>query len=400
MHIVHITETLDPSSGGPIVIAIGLASAQASLGHRVSVIAHSYDSCDSHEPNGLLLDVPGGSLIDVVAIPSGGWREKLFASNTRSTIRRSIEEADIVHIHGIWSSIAYWSARIASILSVPYVIVPHGMLDPWSLNQKRLRKKLALRLFQRDILNGAIFLHLGNSEERSLLEPLGLLVQTELIPNGVFPQSIHPLPLPKVFREKHPKLGEAPYILFLGRLHYKKGLDFLIEAFTIFSKRDHVSHLVVAGPNGGESKYLASYIATHGLQDRVHVVGPLFGLQKFEAFSGASCFCLPSRQEGFSMAITEALCCGLPVVISKACHYNIVADVGAGIICDLDSEHIAAGLLKVMSCSKLQDEMGTAAKDFIGVAYTWHNIAKNVIRLYSRRGIVRDSAPRKSIAKS
>src|SRR5262249_20284038 len=155
----------------------------------------------------------------------------------------------------------------------------------------------------RRMLNRARSLHLGNDDERRLTEPLGLHPKSFIIPNGIFLSEFDPLPSPGTFCEAHPELRGDPFILFLSRLHHKKGLDILADAFAIVAVKMPKVRLVVAGADDGAKHSFEQRIKALGLTRRVHLVGPLYGRQKLAALVDASSFCLPSRQEGFSIAI-------------------------------------------------------------------------------------------------
>src|SRR5439155_13066932 len=155
----------------------------------------------------------------------------------------------VVHLHGIWDPLLFATARAARAVNRPYLVAPHGMLDPWSLRQKRWKKRLALALGWRAMLDRAAALHLLNADEKALIAELGIQAPGVVIPNGVNPDEFDPPPPPDLFRRRLLALGDRPYVLFLGRLHYKKGLDYLADAFRILAARAADAPLVVAGPD-------------------------------------------------------------------------------------------------------------------------------------------------------
>ena len=250
------------------------------------------------------------------------------------------------------------AASVAAAAGVPYCVLPHGMLDPWSLLQKRLKKALSMRLFQRRMLDRAAFIHALNADERRFIDDLRIRAPLVVIGNGISPEEIERWRVPGRFRPRIPEIGDRPFVLFLSRLHAKKGLDVLARAFEILSALLPDVHLVVAGPNDGYESQFRQAILNAGLEDRVHVTGPHYGASKFEALADASCFCLPSRQEGFSVAITEALACGVPVAISEGCHFPEVAKVGAGRVLPLDPGAFAAAIDAILADRRLLPAWG------------------------------------------
>ena len=332
MRILHLISSLDPACGGPPVVAASLASAQAKLGHHV--VLTTIDQPERRDLIGrrLLGRVPGFSSLDVQWLKPK-WRkpiklvENFLSLAATKPLADLIGQADMVHLHSVWDVLIYAAARECRRLDRPYCVVLHGMLDPWCLQQKAWKKKLALVLGFRKMLDRAAFLHVLNEDEGRLIEPLKLAAPNAIIPNGIFSEEFDTLPARGHFYAKYPQLNGRPFVLFLSRLHYKKGLDYLADAFKIAASECPDVQLVVAGPDGGAKEPFEQRIAQFGLQDRVHVVGPIYGPDKFAALVDCACFCLPSRQEGFSMAIVEALACRVPVVITEPCHFP---EVGSG----------------------------------------------------------------------
>jgi glycosyltransferase involved in cell wall biosynthesis len=364
MKIAHVIRSLDPLGGGPPIVVVRLAAELARQGHDVRII--SEPAPDARERIAAMI----GSL-------PGAQKVQYESSGNHAAMKN----AGIIHLHGVWDSILNSAAAEAYRRSIPYVIAPHGMLDPWSLSQKSWKKKLALLLGYRSMLNRCAFLHLLNSDEQQLIAPLKLTCDTRVIPNGIAPEEFSDLPPMGTFRAAHPELGSAPFILFLSRLHFKKGLDILAAAFAKLARGNSDIHLVIAGKDEGAELAFRNDINAAGLKDRVHLVGPIFGKDKLAALVDAACFCLPSRQEGFSIAILEAMACGLPVVISKACHFPEVAEANAGEVVDLNADDFAAALQRVLSNPA---QMGEAGRRLVFERFTWPNIAGLLSEAYQR----------------
>lgn len=383
MKILHVVVGLDPALGGPPAVALRLASAQARLGHDVSLAAH--DAPQRREQiDKSMQAVPGIDGVKVLALDpavSAGW---FISKPARQQLQRAIDAADVVHLHGLWEPLIRTAAVDAHARGRPYVLTPHGMLDPWSLRQRRMKKRLAMALVFRRVLNRAACLHLLNDDESRLLAPLGLRAPTTVIPNGIFIEEIDPLPAAGEFRRTHPALGADPFVLFLSRLHHKKGLDILAAAFTMLAPERPDLRLVIAGPDEGALEDFEQRVRSAGLEQRVHVVGPIYGRDKYAAMVDAACFCLPSRQEGFSMAITEALACRLPAVISENCHFPEVAEHRAGVVTSLDASRIAGGLREVLSDPRRGNTMGEAGRRLVLERFTWPAIAQRAVAAYER----------------
>jgi glycosyltransferase involved in cell wall biosynthesis len=333
--------------------------------------------------NALLAGVPRAELLRFHWVaPPAPWARRI-GLGLGAALDEATAAADIVHGHGVWDALIRAACRSAQRRGVTYVITPHGMLDPWSLSQRALKKRLAMAFGYRRLLDRAAFLHALNRDEADLMVPLGLRAPVEVIPNGVFIEEIEPLPPAGSFRARHPQLGDAPYVLFLARLHYKKGLDYLADAFRLLASRDGQVRLVVAGPDGGAGDDFRRRVASmgEGVGGRVHVVGPLYGPDKYAAMADAACFCLPSRQEGFSIATLEALACGVPAVVSDACHFPEVEQAGAGRVVPLEPEAIASAIAEVIAAGPAMQER---ARSLVRSHYLWGNIAVATLDRYTR----------------
>ena len=381
MRIVHVVGTLDPAAGGPPQVCLRLGAAQAALGHDVHVVYFSTTAAHARI-EAEVGRVPNHERIRLHPVVDPGARERLLAPRARRVLDDLIADADFVHIHGIWGTLLITAARAARRRGVPHCFQPHGMLDPWSLSQKRLKKRIALRLGYRAALAGASFIQTLNVDEQRLMAPLRLGVRTVVVPNGIYVEEIEPMPAPGTFRAAHPRLADRPFVLFLSRLHYKKGLDILADAFALLGRQHQEVSLVVAGPDDGARQDFETRVAKSGLRDRVHLVGPLYGRDKLAALTDATCFCLPSRQEGFSVAVVEAMACGVPVVISEACHFPEVAQAGAGLIVPLSAARFSAALAALLDDPRLARSMGAAGATLVRERYRWETIGRQSVTHY------------------
>jgi glycosyltransferase involved in cell wall biosynthesis len=355
-----VVRSLDAATGGTAAVCARLASAQAESGIDVRVVTAAESRGDRDEaalPVSRILAASKGGLAHVRA-------------------------SDCVHIHGVWDLVLFRAALAAGRAGVPYIVSPHGMLDPWSLRQKRLKKRLALALGYRRMLDGAAALHMLNDDEGRLAGPLRLRCPIAVVPNGLDLREADSAATAQEFRDSVPDLGLDPYVIFLGRLHHKKGLDLLIEAFRTAASRIAGPRLVIAGPDEGVRADAERRVRRYGLADRTHFIGPLFGRMKWAALRGATCFCLPSRQEGFSVAVLEAMACRLPVVISPECHFPEVGAAGAGIVAPLDAQTIGDSLLSLFRNPEASVRMGTIARSLVENRFTWERIVGEMSRVY------------------
>jgi glycosyltransferase involved in cell wall biosynthesis len=288
---------------------------------------------------------------------------------------RRIGGASIVHLHGVWDPLLLLAAVQARRHRVPYFVLVNGMLDSWCLAQNALKKRVALSTLHGLLLRRAAAIHVNSEEERSRLRDLGLSVRTVVVANGVF------VPTWLAARAPEPD-RRSPVLLFLGRLHPKKGVDILIDAFAKLAWEHPSLQLVVAGPDEGVVRPAMEAVRKAQLGDRVAFPGPVFGEEKWRLLGRATCFCLPSRQEGFSMAVLEAMACGLPVVISDACHFQQVAAAGAGFVVPGEASHVAAALRRLLDNAALCRQMAANGQRLVTEQYTWSAVAGRLLEAY------------------
>jgi glycosyltransferase involved in cell wall biosynthesis len=379
--VLHVLQSMDPAGGGPPMIAASIAAAQAEQGCEMAMIAYQFPDAEERCRRAVGA-IPNSDKVRMLHFATPDKIEKVTARQARAKLESIIADFDILHLHGVWDRAIFAAADVASRAKKPYVVMLHGMLDPWSLSQKKLKKKVALALGYRAMLNRAAFLHCGNADEVRLIQNLNLAAPLRVVPNGIFLQEVDPLPPKGTFRALHPEFADKKLILFLSRLHFKKGLDFLADAFAVVAKEFPDARLVVAGPDDGAKTDFETRIAALNLASKVHLVGPIYAAQKLAADVDCDCFCLPSRQEGFSLAVIEALACARPVVISEHCHFPEVKEASAGIVTTLDVSEIAAGLATVLRDPAAAEAMGQKGRELILSHYTWPKIAEELIRYY------------------
>ena len=381
MRIVHLAPSLNPAQGGPPAAAMGMATAQARMGHGVSIVSTFEPGIEamieerySSFPN--FKDVP------IRLVPHGSRLSRVRGTEAQRELREAFAGAEFVHLHSVWEPIVRSAARAAGALRLPFAITPHGMLTTWALGRKSMKKRIALALGYQRMLENAKFIHMIGQAELDATRAQGFRARLEMVPLGIRADEFEPLPPAGSFRNSHPRIKGRPYVVFLSRLHPGKGLDLLAKAFASIAPRHRDLMLVVIGPDYGAQHELERIIADAGLTERVVLTGPLYGREKVAALCDAQLFCMPSEHEACSVAILESLICGVPVVISPQCDRPEVEQVGAGQIVAREVEPIARAIESIIIDPSLRQSMSRAARDLALSRFTWDRVTSEIVGLY------------------
>lgn len=304
-------------------------------------------------------------------------------------MREHLQSFDVLHVHSLWRLVPTLAADASRQIGRPYLIAPHTAMSPWALSQKRTKKTLARWLIWNRIWHGAAGFHaLNDLEAAEIRDCLGAKAPPVfVVPNGVslteFPgpsATTVPAALRSVLSAPD---GGAPFVLFLARLHTMKGPDLLLEAFAQLAAAHPRLQLVYAGPDFGMLAQLRARVAVHALAGRVHFVGLVSGAERHWLLNNAVCVCQPSRDEGFSLSILEALACARPVVISDRCKFPQVATTGAGIVVPLSTAQLGAALDAYVSDPVRRARDGRRARTLIEHSYDLETIARLTEQMYA-----------------
>jgi poly(glycerol-phosphate) alpha-glucosyltransferase len=251
------------------------------------------------------------------------------------------------------------------------------MLDTWAIGNSSWKKRLALAAFERAHLEGANVIHALSDSEAVAIRALGLRNPIAVIPNGVDMRQSARRPKPDFLAN-----DERRVLLFLGRVHPKKGLNALVEAWArVITERPVLGQewrLVVAGwDDGRHLPSLERLVSRLGLERDVHFVGPVFGDTKFKTLDSAHAFILPSRSEGLPMAVLEAWACGLPVFMTANCNLPEGFDAGAAFHIGIEPPEIADSLMKVLPERDLLASAGRAGRELAQSNFSWTQVAES-----------------------
>jgi glycosyltransferase involved in cell wall biosynthesis len=296
------------------------------------------------------------------------------------------QHPEVVHQHGVWTLGSLETTRFCRSARVPLVVSVHGMIEPWALEHSKWKKRAAWLGYQSANLQNAGCILVNSNTEAGYVRSCKITTPIAVIPNGV---------------DRLVGSGEAPawqtalgperrVLLFLGRIHPKKGVFELVRAWAQFVNdypdRARNWSLVVTGwDDGGHDAKLRALAQELDLRaPTFHMTGPLFGVARDAALSNADGFILPSYSEGMPMAALEALAVGMPLLLTDACNLPKVAEAGAGLRIGTTSEEICDGMLRLAALTREQHaDMAQRAKELAQRIFSWPNAARDTARVYA-----------------
>ena len=295
--------------------------------------------------------------------------------------RDSIRDADGIHIHGLWEQSTRAATQAARALRKPYVLSAHGMLETWALKNKRIKKTIYAALTERKNINGAACLHALTHAEAEDYRRFGSRCPIAIIPNGV---AIAQNANSELFLRKYPSLREKRVVLFLGRIHFKKGLDILIQAWATVARKWPEAHLVIAGPDFDETRAcIEKLVSAHGLDRSVLFTDMLHEQMKWSALAAAQCFVLPSYSEGLSVSTLEAMGTGLPVIVTEQCNLPDVTRFETGWVIQPNADQLASSLSEFLQNSQTTNSaIGDRGRQLVRARYTWPTVAAKMSEVY------------------
>jgi glycosyltransferase involved in cell wall biosynthesis len=290
---------------------------------------------------------------------------------------------DIVHTQGLWTYLSVAAVRWSNTGrgKRPYVISPQGMLDTWALQNSRWKKRVVSLLFERRHLAQAACLHALNEAEVAAIRNFGLKNPICVIPNGV----VIPPPIDELPEAPWPiELDGRKVLLYLGRLHPKKGLPAFLRAWQAAIPKHNRWALMIAGwDQGGHRAELEQLVAQLAIGDSVHFLGPLFGAPRDAAYRLADAFVLPSLSEGQPLAVLEAWSHALPVVMTSECNLLEGFEVGAAIRLAPTVESGTEALQRLFGLSETAlQEMGLNGRELVKRKFLWPQIASQMHQVY------------------
>jgi glycosyltransferase involved in cell wall biosynthesis len=292
-------------------------------------------------------------------------------------------QLDLFHHHSLWMLPNHYASVVGRRHNKPSLFTIHGALEPWALSHSYWKKQLIGRWFQFRDLREATCLHVNSRKELEQLRKLGFRQPIAMIPNGINPSEFLNLKKNQELSSAYPRLQGKRLVLFMARLHQKKGIEHLLQAWSRITAEFADWHLVLAGPDDGFELAARKLVGQLSIGDSVSLVGQLQGNMRLAALAEAHVFTQPSHSEGFSMSILEAMASGLPVLLTPGCNFPEVATAGAGIEVASDVEGTEMGLRAILGKSDEERQtMGAQGKMLIEKHFTWDRVAEQTEKLY------------------
>ena len=391
---VHYLPGVRLEAGGVARAVLDFCRVFASLGHKVTLATSDATDVPKEwrEPGAARPGLPRVAMVD----PPRGPLQRLPRS-TLEAMAGLLRDADVLHVHELWSLSSLQVAGVARRAGVPYVVSIHGMLDDWSMAQKRLKKRLYLALAGNRLLAGAARVH---CTARAELDQVRRWLPRE---NGVVLPLVMDfadyaaLPGPDMARAKFPSIqGEGWKLLFLSRVHPKKGVEVLIRAAAELRRRGRSCQVLIAGP--GEAAYVASLEALareNGIGDATHFPGMVRGAEKLSLYEAADVFVLPTSQENFGLVLVEALACGAPVVTTRGVDIWQELQAAGAEIADAQPAAVADAIERIMANDPAS--RGQRGRDWVLENLDPSRVAGEYAEMY--RGVRPKEAPASKLAR-
>lgn len=360
MKVLTFVSSLDLNSGGPSRSVPLLVKGLAELGVDIALMTIRSENMNIHALEGTTAKL------------------KLFEpSFSRKEIRQYLiaEGFDLIQIQSMWELSYHKVMAEARKLGIPYIVTPRGMLEPWSMSHKKWKKKLGWWLYQRnDVQKSACVFSTAKMEAEHVSE-LGITTCKAVIPNGIETDA---------YPCKSSVDGVRKQVLFLSRIHVKKGIEILFEAWKRVASAFPDWQLQVIG--NGDTEYIHTLemkVERLGLKDSIRILPPVFGNDKTRIYQESALFCLPSFSENFGLVIAEAMSCGTPVITTTNCPWDILNETNTGWCIDLSVDNLERAFREALSMSPAElYDMGQRASKLIFDNFDYRSVTRKTLRLY------------------
>lgn len=381
MRILHVIPSIAARDGGSSKAVIEMCHALNRRGHDAQIYTTNVDGAGR-------LDVQPSRAVEVhgakvTCFPVNGGHYYKVSVAMAAQLRETVGRFDLVHAHALYQFPSTAAAHYSRKHGVPYVLQPHGSLDPFLYGRRAVRKRLYEAFIEQRNLAAAAAVLFTSAEEMSLAKSSGLSFRGAVVPLGVEIEEVS-APAENAADALWPELVGKKVVLFLSRINFKKGLDILARAFGEIHRARPDAHLVIAGPDGdGYAAQVRAWLAAERALDAATFTGMVLGQRKAALLSRADLFVLPSYSENFGIAVVEAMGVGLPVVISNRINiWREIAAAHAGLAVNPDADEVAKAILTLLDNPALAKSMGEHGRQSARDNYSWQAASDRLIDLY------------------
>jgi glycosyltransferase involved in cell wall biosynthesis len=381
LRVLYVVRGLNQSSGTTHAV-IPMAEEMARRGHDVCLYA-------VRKPAGTAEVIPDPGMVRTSVFDmSLPLNHPGISLGFAKAVQREIHGFDIVHIQAVRNFVTWWTMRCAHEAGVPYVVAPQGSYDPWVLARRSSVNRWWDRWFEVPLLSRAAWIQCLTTREVEQVRNMGIKASSIIIPNGVEPATCANAHEKQDARRAFGIAEDAVVIMFLGRIHPKKGLDILVRAFSQIQVPGliHQPFLLIAGSDGGSGyrSEIEGQFEKIDISDKVKWLDEVTGGAKTQALRAADIFVLPSRSEGLPVAVLEAMAAELPVVVSKSCNLPEVGQWNAGRVVSEDAVALSEALKELVADPQLRVTCGTNGRRLVEAKFMWTAIADATIESYGR----------------
>ena len=373
MKILQAIPFFTPARGGSVTAPYNLSKHLAKRGHEVTVFTTDFEFDEEYAK----------SLDAVRVVPFhciANMSLMLISPTMKRQLKKEIKDFDVIHMHNFRSYQNVLVHHHAKKYGIPYILQAHGSVLPFF--QKQRLKKLYDLVWGYRILKDASKVIALTKMEAEQYKKMGVDEdKIEIVSNGIDLSEYENLPERGGFRKKYLISDDEKIILYLGRIHKIKGVDLLVKAFADLIKELDDVRLVIAGPDDGFLSTLKGQIEDLKIGDRILFTGPLYGMDKLEAYVDADVYVLPSVYETFPVTVLEACACGTPVIVTDRCG---IADVveKVGCVVEYDKEQLRDAIIKNLSNAEVRNRFGENGRKLVKEEFNWDKIVKKLENVY------------------
>ncbi len=377
MNILQVIPFFSPSLGGSVIYTEMISKDLVKRGHEVTIVTSNYMEDKPFRSN---MEYYGIEVINFPCVMNIGLY--LYTPGIKKWSKNELQNYDVIHMQQYRAYQNDIIRKYAIKLDIPYIIQAHGSV--LSFISKQWEKKLYDCIFGFKQLRGASqVIALTEFEKDQYLKMKVPDERITIIPNGIDLSSIHPLPLKGVFKSKYNIRDDEHLVLYLGRIHKIKGLELLVEAFSLIAKEIPNIRLVVAGPDGGDKQNIIKKIFEYNLTDKVLFVGPLYGAEKVSAYVDADVYVLPSIYDAFPTTVLESWACGTPVIITESCALSpAIVKEQAGIVVKRDPIELCSAIQCVLEEDRVREGIIARGRALVEGEYNIEQVVGRIERCY------------------